>query len=70
MEEERILVKVRTAARMIDRSPSALYEDLKKGLIPYCKIGNSIRISIRVLERLAEMKDDEEEGGTQGGSRR
>jgi hypothetical protein len=60
MENERILVKVRTAARMIDRSPSALYEDLKKGLIPFVKIGNSIRISVRVLERFAETTGEEE----------
>jgi hypothetical protein len=49
-----ILLRVRTAARMVDRSVSALYEDINKGLIPVVRFGNSIRVPVAAIQKLVD----------------
>jgi excisionase family DNA binding protein len=52
MENEAVLLKVKHAARLLDRSASAVYEDLRRGTIPSVRIGNSLRIPRAAIDRM------------------
>ena len=49
--EGRLLLRVPEAARAIGLSRSKTYELIHEGVIPTIKIGRSVRISLKELER-------------------
>jgi excisionase family DNA binding protein len=48
-KEDRILLRVKTAASMLDISTGCLYALMSKGAIPHIRLGSSIRVPAEAL---------------------
>ena len=51
---ERILLRPNEAAEALGVSRSKLYSLLKAGAVPSVRVGSSLRVPVRALERLVE----------------
>ena len=55
----RLVYEVPEAGAILGLSRNAAYEAAKRGDIPTIRIGKLLRVPVRALERMLEMKDED-----------